>query len=200
MAVSVSPRLPFSLSPRLLIASLLTLLGIALLLLASLQVIGQTAGFFGGGLLLLAALLCYQSAWLRMQSGRSISGTGWWPVSRLGFRNATYRPGRSVLCIALIASAAFIIVSVDAFRRQQGAEVLDRKSGNGGFPLLAESLLPVVHDPNTPEGREALNLAAGDARPRLQGDLHTLPRAARRRRQLSKSLPAAQSENHRAER
>ena len=41
--------------------------------------------------------------------------------------------------------------------------MLDRKSGNGGFPLLAESLLPLVHDPNTPEGREALNLAAGDS-------------------------------------
>ena len=40
---------------------------------------------------------------------------------------------------------------------------LDRKSGSGGFPLLAESLLPLVHDPNTPEGREALNLAAGDS-------------------------------------
>ena len=90
-------------------------------------------------------------------------------MARLGFRNATNRPGRSVLCIALIASAAFIIVSVDAFRRASGAEALDRKSGNGGFPLLAESLLPLVHNPNTPEGREALNLAAGDSASSLSG-------------------------------
>jgi hypothetical protein len=79
-------------------------------------------------------------------------------VARLGFRNATYRPGRSVLCIALIASAAFIIVAVDSFRHREGGLLLDRKSGSGGFPLLAESLLPVIHDPNSSEGREALNL------------------------------------------
>jgi putative ABC transport system permease protein len=160
---TTSPSLPVSLSPRLLIAFVLTLLGLVLLLLASLQIIGQTAGFFGGGLLLLAAALCYQSVWLRRNRGKTIHGTGWWPVSQLGFRNATYHPGRSVLCIALIASAAFIIVSVDAFRRREGAPTLERKSGSGGFPLLAESLLPLVHDPNTQEGREALNLAAGDS-------------------------------------
>ncbi|MEO8436287.1 MAG: FtsX-like permease family protein [Pyrinomonadaceae bacterium] len=140
-------------------AVLLTLLGGALLIAAALNLIGQVAGFFGGGLLLLAALLCYQSAWLRGETGNAISGSGWWPVLRLGFRNATYRPGRSVLCIALIASAAFIIVSVDAFRRREGTTELDRKSGSGGYPLLAESLLPLVHDPNSAAGREALNLA-----------------------------------------
>ncbi|MDQ3665583.1 MAG: FtsX-like permease family protein [Acidobacteriota bacterium] len=153
--VSVSPRLP--------IAIALTALGFSLLIGASLGVIGETAGFFGGGLLLLAAALCYQSAWLRRPRGKVIQGTGWGPISQLGFRNATYHPGRSVLCIALIASAAFIIVSVDAFRRREGALTLDRKSGSGGFPLLANSLLPLVHDPNTREGRDALNLAAVDS-------------------------------------
>jgi ABC-type antimicrobial peptide transport system permease subunit len=72
-----------------------------------------------------------------------------------------------VLCIALIASAAFIIVSVDAFRRGDAAAVLDRKSGSGGFPLLAESLLPLVHDPGTSEGREALNLATENSSSQL---------------------------------
>ncbi|HEY8462304.1 MAG TPA: ABC transporter permease, partial [Blastocatellia bacterium] len=76
----------------------------------------------------------------------------------MGFRNAASRPGRSVLCIALIASAAFIIVSVDAFRREGGASALDGNSGAGGYPLMAESLLPIVHDPNSPQGREELNL------------------------------------------
>ena len=91
------------------------------------------------------------------QEAKPIQGAGWWTIARLGFRNATYRPGRTVLCITLIASAAFIIVAVDSFRRS-GAAAADRKSGTGGYPLLAESLLPVVHDANTPEGRESLNL------------------------------------------
>jgi hypothetical protein len=79
-------------------------------------------------------------------------------VALLGFRNASSRPGRTVLCIALIASAAFIIVSVDAFRRDHKAPTLDKGSGNGGYPLLAEALLPIVHDPNSEQGREELNI------------------------------------------
>lgn len=143
---------------RLWIGITLSALAIILLLIAALKLIGQTVGFFGGGVLLLVGLLTLQSAWLHRTEAKPFHGTGWWPLSRLGFRNASFRPGRSVLCIALIASAAFIIVAVDAFRHSEGAAALDRKSGTGGFPLLAESLLPIVHDPNSEEGRATLNL------------------------------------------
>lgn len=151
------------------VANVLSIFGLLLLAAASLDLVGPVAGFFGSGMLLLVASICYQSGWFRRGSGKSLHGAGWWPVSRLGFRNATYHPGRSVLCIALIASAAFIIVAVDSFRHRDGAAALDRKSGSGGFPLLADSLLPLVHDPNTPDGREALNLAADDASLPLSG-------------------------------
>lgn len=60
--------------------------------------------------------------------------------------------------MAVIASATFILISVDAFRRDEGAATTDRRSGVGGYTLLVETLLPVVHDPNTREGRDALNL------------------------------------------
>jgi len=133
-------------------------LGVALLIAAALKLIGQAGGFFGAGTLLLIAILFFWSSWLRSDRKRTIQGQGSWPMARMGFRNATTRPGRSVLCIALIASAAFIIVSVDAFRRDDRAGALDRNSGNGGYPLMAESLLPIVHDPNSQQGREELNL------------------------------------------
>ncbi|HWS53905.1 MAG TPA: ABC transporter permease [Pyrinomonadaceae bacterium] len=145
--------------PPLLPPVLFALLGVALLSLAAAGAVGQVAGFFGGGTLLLVALLWLQSVWLRRGRGASIGGAGWRAVSRLGARNATHRPGRSLLCVTLIASAAFIIVAVDAFRREGEAARLEPKSGSGGYPLLAETLLPVVHDPNTPAGRDALNLA-----------------------------------------
>ena len=80
-------------------------------------------------------------------------------VSRLGLRNATYRPGRSVLSMAVIASATFILISVDAFRRDGG--VGRHGSAHPAWAAtrcMVETLLPIVHDPNTPEGREALNL------------------------------------------
>ncbi len=140
------------------LAILFGLFGLGLLLTAALKIIGQVGGFFGAGILLLIAFLCFWSAWLRSDKKLTIQGHGFWPMARLGFRNASSRPGRAVLCIALIASAAFIIVSVDAFRRDGKATNLDKKSGTGGYPLLAESLLPIVRDLNSEQGREELNL------------------------------------------
>jgi putative ABC transport system permease protein len=145
------------------------LLGLLFLLAAAVGWTGNLAGFFGGGTLLLVALLAYQSAWLGRRGRNFIHGNNLWSVSKLGFRNATHRPGRSILCIALIASAAFIIVAVDAFRRSDKETTLDKSSGSGGYPLLAESVLPLVHDPNTPDGREALNLFGGQEAGALDG-------------------------------
>lgn len=143
------------------VAIAITTLGILLLVLAAVKLIGQLPGFFGGGTLLLVALLCFQSVWLRQTRRKPIVGSGLSPVLRLGFRNATYRPGRSVLCIALIASATFIIVAVDAFRRGENV-ANDNNSGSGGFELVAETVVPVVHNLNISEGREALNLTGTD--------------------------------------
>lgn len=145
----------------------LTVVGLALLAAGGLQVIPQVAGFFGSGVLLLAASVCFLHSWLRRRNRKPIHGTGWWTISLLGFRNAAYRPSRTVLCVTLIASAAFIIVAVDAFRRS-GSASEDRSSGSGGYPLFAESLLPIVHDVNTPAGREALNLNTSNDAAALQ--------------------------------
>jgi len=138
-----------------------TVVGVALLVAGAAHWIPQAAGFFGGGVVLLIASVCYLAAWLKRKNRKPIRGTGWWSISLLGFRNAAHRPSRTVLCVALIASAAFIIVAVDAFRRTSAAAT-DRKSGSGGFPLFAETLLPIVHDANTAQGREALNLSAAN--------------------------------------
>ena len=161
------------------VGTFLAVFGLGLLVAAASRFINQVAGFFGGGTVVLFASLCFQSAWLRRPGGTPIGSPGLWSVIRLGFRNATSRPGRSVLCIALIASAAFIIVAVDSFRHREagvvrfghrgGSQTTDRKSGSGGFPLLAQSLLPIVHNPNTSEGREALNLSGNDESSPLAG-------------------------------
>jgi putative ABC transport system permease protein len=109
--------------------------------------IGGAGGFFGGGALLLLAALALLFSRLKIAS---------WPVSSiggLGIRYASHRPGRAVLCIALIASATFLIVAIDSFRRSpQNAE--------RGYRYFAESALPVYYDPNTKEGRQALTLNA----------------------------------------
>ena len=136
------------------VAGALAVAGAVLVGVAAAGLIGATEGFFGGGMLLLCASLVLAWAWLNTAPEGQDGGS--WSLSRIGFRNASYRPGRSVLSIALIASAAFIIVAVDAFRREGGGDPLDRSSGTGGYTLLADTLLPIVHDPSTPQGREDL--------------------------------------------
>ena len=133
-------------------------LGILLLLSAWLQWMAQVGAFFGAGILLMVALLGFLWVGLLASRRRFIRGQGVRALALLGFRNASYRPSRSILCIALIALATFIIVSVDVFRRE-GQLSLDRQSGVGGFALLAESSLPLYHNPNTHTGKESLNLS-----------------------------------------
>jgi putative ABC transport system permease protein len=124
----------------------------------------QAGAFFGAGALLLTACLLFFAAWLRSRASRPIAGRGPAAVSRLGLRGAAFRPVRSVLSAALIATAAFIIVAVDAFRRSGGELTDDPKAGTGGFALLARADVPLVHNPNDPAGREELQI---DAAPEL---------------------------------
>jgi len=134
----------------------LSCLGIGLIVASTVDLLTSTVGFFGGGISLLCSLLVTTAVLLsggpRRQTGRP------WSIVQVGFRNASARPGRSVLCIALIASAAFIIVAVDAFHREGAEDELDPQSGTGGYPLLADTLLPIAHDLSVAAGQDALNL------------------------------------------
>lgn len=133
-------------------------LGLALVAAAMAGLADRTRAFFGSGTALLVSSL-FLIAWtLRRPTRVQLGGYGWWPVSRLGVRNAAYRPGRSVLLVAVMASASFVLTSVDAFRRDDKIAA-DRHSGLGGYSLLVEFLLPFVHDPNTPDGRDWLGLS-----------------------------------------
>ncbi len=137
----------------------LTFIAVLLLVASGAGLVPQAGAFFGAGALLLASALSFFAAALRRPARQPIGGRGWQPVSHLGLRNTTYRPGRSVLSMAVIASATFILISVDAFRRDTAVAPGETRTGLGGYALIVETLLPIVQDPNSPEGREALNLA-----------------------------------------
>ena len=117
----------------------------------------RTGAFFGAGAALLGAC-CVCSRCSSPAAAHALCRP--WLAARLalGLRNAAYRPGRSVLSIAVIAVGDFILISVDAFRRDEGGGAADPRSGVGGYSVLVESLLPVMYDPITGEGRVALNL------------------------------------------
>ena len=142
--------------------AVLGLLGAAVLAVTLAGVVGDTAGFFGAGMLLLASLLTLSWSWLGRQAPAGVAAPSTWTVSRVGLRNTTARPGRSVLCITLIAFASFIIVAVDAFHLEGGGDAGDRSSGTGGYPLLAESLLPIVRDLGSEAEREELGVSSFD--------------------------------------
>ena len=117
------------------------------------------AAFFGaGGLLMIAGSAAFAS-WLRRPGARSTSRT---TIPRFGAAYARWRPTRSVLSAALIAFACFVIVAVAAFRRDASGLSLDRDSGTGGFVLMAESVAPLMHNPNNEAGRDELSLSGYD--------------------------------------
>jgi hypothetical protein len=115
------------------------------------------AGFFGAGALMLIGGLLALGVHLRRPHTAVLGGAGIRALAGFGWRNASWRPGRSMTSAGLVAVAAFLLVSVDAFRKDTHAAD-DLRGGTGGFALIAESVLPFVHDPSTGAGREELGL------------------------------------------
>jgi len=132
--------------------------GVLLLIAGAVRWVDPAGAFFGAGFALLGATLGAFLVAFRHGARRAIGGGATQALPRLGFRNATYRPGRSVLSMAVIAAATFILISVDAFRRDAGSLDADTHSGLGGYSVMVDMLLPIARDPNTADGREALNL------------------------------------------
>ena len=101
-------------------------------------------GFVGGGMLLLVASLLWIHRWLAEQRMMRPS------MRTLATANARRNPLRSTLTIGLVATAAFLILSITAFRMSPTQE------GTGGFDLIAETGAPISLDLNDEVVREDL--------------------------------------------
>jgi hypothetical protein len=139
-----------------------TATGLALIAAGFAGLLPQAGAFFGAGSALLLAGLFFCAYLYRRPPTRVLYGRGWPALTWLGLRSAADRPGRSLTAIAVIGSAAFILISVDAFRRDAHAGAT-LPPGVGGYRLMAESVLPIVHDLGSEAGREALNLGGLEA-------------------------------------
>lgn len=115
---------------------------------------------FGAGASLLAAGLAAFSLWVRRpRPSRHLTLFG------MAAKNGAASPGRSLLSVALVASACFVLVTVAANRQPANLQPdngAGPPEGAGGFPLFAESAIPLVHDLGTAEGRLALGLPEED--------------------------------------
>jgi putative ABC transport system permease protein len=110
----------------------------------------QAGAFFGGGALALIGILAAVRGKLRertSQAPRSLSLAG------LAVRNARRNPSRTMLSLALAATASFLIVALSAFR------LAPTERGTGGFDMLATADLPLHYDLNATEGRRQLGFS-----------------------------------------
>jgi putative ABC transport system permease protein len=130
------------------------LLAASLVAAAARGALPAAGGFFGAGFGLLGGSLAL--VWHRLTRPSAAAPAS---VTALGLRNASWRPGRSVLVVALIAFGTFVVVAVGAFRKSAQQATSDRASGHGGYALVGESSLPLLHDPGSQDGRQALDLS-----------------------------------------
>lgn len=81
-----------------------------------------------------------------------------------GVRSIFYSKKRSLLTAGLFASAAFIIITV-AVNRPRGFDfdTFEKKSGSGGFNLLARSKLALFNDLNNKAGRKSSGFLSYDS-------------------------------------
>jgi ABC-type antimicrobial peptide transport system permease subunit len=112
---------------------------------------------FGAGALLLTAGLAGFAAWCNAGRGRLARGGGAAAVA-MAMRNSGWSPGRSVLSVALVASAAFVIVTVAGNVRNPQTEADTVEEGAGGYVLMATSDVPLHDNLNTTNGRSDLGL------------------------------------------
>jgi len=109
----------------------------------------QAGCLLSAGAALLVFLLLSVNSRLRIAGSRSTL-LGGAALGKLALRNASRNTGRSTATIALMASAAFLIVAVSAFRMSP------TDHGVGGFDLLAESSQPIYENLNSEAGRKEL--------------------------------------------
>ena len=114
--------------------------------------------FYVSGVSFLVAALAFFTGALVRERGGTVRGSGPVAIARLGMRNASRVPGRSVLTAGLVASASFVIVTVSLNRQSPSTDFPEKDSGNGGFSLVAESDLPLHYDLNSQEGRRELGI------------------------------------------
>lgn len=135
------PRRPWSAVGLLLLAAGMLLGGMLV------EDVGGRAGlFFGGGGALLASLLLLFR--YRLRQAQAASHEPPTTVAQLGRRNIARQPARSVLTVAILSAAAFLLIAVESFRRSPEGDFYQREGGSGGFRFVVECSLPVFQDLN----------------------------------------------------
>ena len=139
-----------------------TVIGSLLALGAAAVVAGALAGgteltpssFYAAGAMLLLAGLAFASARLtRLAKAGALGQADGLSITGLGQRNAARRRRRSMATIGMLACGSFMIASIGVFQKDATIDANEPTSGTGGFALMGEASIAVVHDMNDPQQR-----------------------------------------------
>ncbi len=123
---------------------------------------GISAGaFFGAGGLLLIASIALTHALLKIFAGSKIRPAV--SIAALAWRNSLRRRGRSLAVVTMLACGVFIVIAVGANKHDPLAGLQTNQSGTGGFSLMGESAIGVLHDLNSKSGRKSVGLDAKES-------------------------------------
>ncbi|MGH9868954.1 MAG: FtsX-like permease family protein, partial [Candidatus Polarisedimenticolia bacterium] len=136
-------------------AGLLSACGIALWQIRRGEAASPGPALAAGACLLVSAVAWF-ARWCHRAGRRGSLRGGPGILMRMAARNGAWNPGRSVLSVTLIACACFVLAAVAASGGHPAGT--GRRSGTGGFSLVARSEIPLHADPGTREGREVLGL------------------------------------------
>lgn len=113
--------------------------------------------FATGASALIAGLALFARRARERRAGQSPAAAVHRGLPGMAARSGAANPGRSLLAVALVASACFLLVTVAA-NRGAGVDPTGVPDGAGGFTLLASSDVPLLQDLATPAGRADLGL------------------------------------------
>lgn len=116
------------------------------------------AFFLGGAFVLLGGMMWIRRRLRHVHRGL-IRRRGLRAWLAMGGAGVTRNPGRSLVTVVLIASAAFLVISLQAFRLEADLGEAGRGAGLGGFDLICESAVPMAYDPGQPAGRASLGVS-----------------------------------------
>ena len=140
-----------------------TIIGVVLILAALGSIGAVLAGggqmspnsFYGAGAMLLLSGLALASARLkRLANAGALGQSESLSLRALGKRNAARRSRRSMATIGMLACGSFMIASIGVFQKDAETGADQPTSGTGGFELMGEASIAIVHDMNNPTNRE----------------------------------------------
>jgi ABC-type lipoprotein release transport system permease subunit len=112
--------------------------------------------FFGvGALMLVGSLMMCHGLLTRMAAPMTTHRLS---LVLVGCRNIARRRGRSLATIGLLACGIFVVFAVGANRQDVLRDADRRESGTGGFALIGETTIPIVHALNDDKVRRQLGL------------------------------------------